>query len=277
MFLILYMHPKINTDKVKEVTNHMNNDYGLLISINNKIIYEKYIGNHKNTKFRIFSLSKPITALAIFILAMQNKIKLSDPIDKYNIDIPYNNIITINHLLNHSSGVYDFSSELYFKLNPKKYFDTILDNKNNETHFIDFETFLININKNKPYHKPPKDFHKNNKYNNTGYDILGYIIYLASGIKTNDFIKTHIFNKLKMNDSYFQHNKNKDESIPYENNKKQGNDPRLGDELQQDRPVPSIKSQWSVDTLLQGLSLRVVFGIFFSGFNIRGFSTRLVP
>jgi len=59
-------------------------------------------------------------------------------------------------------------------------------------------------------------------YNNTAYDILGYIIYVASGIKTDEFIKQNIFNKLKMKDSGFQYERHPNESIPYENNKKQG-------------------------------------------------------
>jgi hypothetical protein len=41
-------------------------------------------------------------------------------------------------------------------------------------------------------------------------------------MKTDEFIKENIFNKLKMKDSGFQVDKHKNESIPYENNKKQG-------------------------------------------------------
>lgn len=118
--------------------------------------------------------------------------------------------------------MYDFSTELYFKLNPRKMFDEILEE--NETKFVDFETTITEINKNKPYFKPQKNpFEVDLKnYSNTGYDILGYIIYVVSGLKTDEFIKQNIFNKLKMKDSGFQHEKHPNESIPYENNKKQG-------------------------------------------------------
>jgi CubicO group peptidase (beta-lactamase class C family) len=104
---------------MNNLTQELNSDYGIIITKNNTIIYEKYIGNIKDTKFRIFSCSKPITALAIFILLQQQKLKITDTIDKFNINIPYSNQITINHLLNHTSGIYDFSSELYFNQNPK--------------------------------------------------------------------------------------------------------------------------------------------------------------
>jgi len=212
--------------KLNNLIKKVDSDYGLLISINNKIIYEKYKNNNKDTKFRIFSCSKPITALAIFILAQQKKLKLTDTIDKFCINIPYNNKITINHLLYHSSGIYDFSSKLYFELRPKKLFNNIMSK--NETKFVDFETTIEEINKNKPFFKPNKNYLKNSyftnyeNYNNTGYDLLGYIIYVASGMKTDEFIKKYIFKPLKMNHSGFQHEKDKNESIPYEKNRKKG-------------------------------------------------------
>jgi len=88
-------------NKMNTFIKQLNSNYGIIISKNNKIIYEKYVGNNKNTRFRIFSCSKPINALAIFVLAQQNKLKLTDTIDKFGINIPYNDKITINHLLNH--------------------------------------------------------------------------------------------------------------------------------------------------------------------------------
>jgi len=209
-------------NKMNELIGKIDSNYRLLISIDNKIMYEKYVGNNSKTKFRIFSCSKPITAMAIFILAQMEKIKLIDTIDKFCINIPHSNLITINHLLYHTSGVYDFSSELYFKLNPKELFDKILGK--DKTKFLDFETHVQEINKNEPYFVPPKeskDFDQKN-YNNTGYDILGYIIYCASGMKTDEFIRKNIFDKLNMKDTGFQHDEDKNESVPYESGKKQG-------------------------------------------------------
>jgi hypothetical protein len=209
-------------NKMNKLIKELNSNYGIIISKNNKVIYEKYVGNNKNTRFRIFSCSKPINALAIFLLAQENKLDLTDTIDKFNINIPYNDEITINHLLNHSSGIYDFTSELYFNLNPKKMFNEILED--NETKLINFETTIIEINKNKFDFKPQKNpfYCDLKKYNNSAYDLLGYIIYIVSGIKTDEFIKKNIFNKLKMKKSGFQSDRHKNESIPYENNKKQG-------------------------------------------------------
>ena len=207
---------------MNSVLEEIDGYYGILISKNNKIVYEKYKNNTKKTRFRLFSLSKPITALSIMLLIQMKKLKLKDTIDKFYINIPNNNKITILHLLQHTSGIYDFSSELYFKLNLIELFNKILDK--NKTKFVCFDTCIKEINKNKPQFTPLKNpwSFKIEHYNNTGYDILGYIIYLVSGLRTNDFIKKYIFDKLKMKNSGFQIDENKNESIPYENPKQIG-------------------------------------------------------
>ena len=164
--------------EMNEILNDVDSDYGILISKTNKIIYEKYQNNKPSTRFRVFSMSKPITGYAIMALVQMNKLKLNDTIDKFNIDIKYANEITILHLLQHSSGVYDFASELFFKQNPKELFDSI--QINNTTKFIDIYRYLNEMKK-KPQFRPMKTikYHKKN-YNNTGYDLLGYIIYLVT-------------------------------------------------------------------------------------------------
>jgi len=197
-----------------EILGKLDSNYGILIAKNDKIVYEKYVGNKPDTRFRIFSLSKPITAMAIFILAESGKLCLTDTIDKFGIDISYNNQITINHLLYHASGVYDFSSELYFKLKPKELFDSIC--KKYETNFVEFKTCVNEIKAHKPYFKPGKIAYNPSNYNNSGYDILGWIIYRASGLRTDKFIKKYIFKPLKMSNAGFQHKKHPAESIPYD-------------------------------------------------------------
>lgn len=207
---------------MEDILKQIDAYYGIIIEKNNKIIYEKYKKNKKNTRFRIFSLSKPITGLAIVLLAQMKKLKLSDTLNKYCINIPNANKITIKHLLYHSSGVYDFSSKLYFELTPMNLFKTIINKY--ETEFVDFETTIQEINRNKPMFKPlsNSEHFDNDNYNNTGFDILGYIIYLASGMKSDEFIKQYIFKELKMKDSGFQSDCHPNESVPYETKTKKG-------------------------------------------------------
>ncbi len=62
------------------------------------------------TKFQLGELSKQFTSLAILLLEEQGKIALNDDIRKYVPELPeYKQIITITHLLNHSSGLYDIT------------------------------------------------------------------------------------------------------------------------------------------------------------------------
>jgi CubicO group peptidase (beta-lactamase class C family) len=55
------------------------------------------------------SVSKQFTAGAILLLAQQGKLSLDDPVRKYIPELPdYGTVITIRHLLNHTSGLRDW-------------------------------------------------------------------------------------------------------------------------------------------------------------------------
>jgi CubicO group peptidase (beta-lactamase class C family) len=55
--------------------------------------------------FRIGSVTKQFTAAAILLLAEEGKLSLSDPITKFVPDYPVQgHIVTIQHLLSHTSG-----------------------------------------------------------------------------------------------------------------------------------------------------------------------------
>lgn len=85
---------------------------------NGKIVYEKVAGFAnltdsslitKDTRFNIASNGKQFTALAILVLIDEKKIRLSDDIRKYlpTIYPKLNSKITIENLLNHTSGIRD--------------------------------------------------------------------------------------------------------------------------------------------------------------------------
>jgi D-alanyl-D-alanine carboxypeptidase len=60
------------------------------------------------TVFKIGSMTKQFAAATILQLAAENKIKLSEPIERYLPNYPNGRAITIAHLLNHTSGVQDY-------------------------------------------------------------------------------------------------------------------------------------------------------------------------
>ncbi|GIQ60025.1 D-Ala-D-Ala carboxypeptidase [Flavobacterium collinsii] len=99
----------------------------IAISENGKTIYTKSIGfddianakkSNIQTKYRIGSISKTFTASLILKAAEENKINLNQTIDKYFPTVKNAKTITISNLLNHRSGIYDFTDdEDYLKWN----------------------------------------------------------------------------------------------------------------------------------------------------------------
>ena len=89
------------------------------ISQNGKVIYSKSVGysdtetgkkNNSTTKFRIGSISKMFTAAMIFKAVEEKKISLNDNIGSYFPTIPNASKITIGQLLNHHSGIHNFTN-----------------------------------------------------------------------------------------------------------------------------------------------------------------------
>lgn len=185
---------------------------GLLISHNNELVYEKYYNNTTNSQFRIFSCTKPICGLAIMILIDQNKLSIDDTINKFFINIPNSDKITVWHLLDCESGMFDVVASVNFQRKPIEYFDFIYKPGADKTEFLWFEQYTELCNQNKPDFEPGEDW----TYNSAGYDVLGYIIYLVSGMKTTDFIQKYIFGPLGMSDSTFHKYQLHDEVLPYE-------------------------------------------------------------
>ena len=67
-------------------------------------LYEAHFGNvRENTLFRLASMTKPITAAAVLILADRKKLSLKDPVIKYLPGFPAE--LQIIHLLSHCSGL----------------------------------------------------------------------------------------------------------------------------------------------------------------------------
>src|ERR1700722_13649405 len=72
---------------------------------------EKKIPNQLGTPFRIGSMNKMFTAVAVLQLVQAGKIKLSDPLGKYLPDYANKEVaakVTIHHLLTHTGGTGDF-------------------------------------------------------------------------------------------------------------------------------------------------------------------------
>lgn len=165
-----------------------------MVTRNGKSIYRKAFGKANleldsdmtpDNVFQIGSMTKQFTAVAILMLEQQGKLKVTDPVSKYNKDYPNGDKITIHHLLTHTSGIKDFTK--------MKALSSIAQKEMKPEAMVDF------------FKNEPVDFAPGEKfeYNNSGYVLLGYIIEVVSGDTYEDFIQKNIFDKAGMTHSYY--------------------------------------------------------------------------
>ncbi len=132
--------------------------------------------------FRIGSLTKQFTAASILLLVEEGKLDLQAPISRYLDKAPKAwDGITVEMLLNHTSGIYSYTSDPTFDAHGREAYTPqgLLD------------AFVTA----KPLDFAPGVDHK---YNNSGYFILGMILEKVSGQPWHAFMKTRIFDPLGM-------------------------------------------------------------------------------
>lgn len=160
--------------------------------------------------FRICSMSKPITSLAVMMLYEDGRFLLDDPVSKYIPEfknpkvlvkpasgkpytIPATREITIRNLLTHTSGLtYNWNPDLgplYKEANIAHgllpYDGTIGDNVKR----LAALPLLFNPGERWEY--------------SLGVDVLGYLVEVLSGQPLDEFFRTRIFQPLGMTDTYF--------------------------------------------------------------------------
>lgn len=142
--------------------------------------------NTPSTIFRIGSITKQFTAIAIMKLQEQGKLNVKDPIHKYLPNYPHGDKITVHHLLTHTSGIPDFTDD-----------PDLLATMGQQV------TVEQNMAK---FKDKPLDFESGSEfqYSNPGYIVLGAIIERVSKQSYQDYVYEHIFKPLGMNDSGFR-------------------------------------------------------------------------
>ena len=192
--------------------------YKRAFGIKNPETLEKY---KDDDIFRIASMTKAITSIAVLKLWEKGKIYLDDPIEKYipefkgveifesfnEKDSSYTSKqtkkkITVRQLLTHTSGIgYDFiDGNQSIKAIYHKKKQSFM--KNGVMCFCDEDVTIEEAIKNLAdvplHHEPGEKF----TYG-MGLDVLGYMIEIVSGKKLNEFFREEIFEPLEMNDTYF--------------------------------------------------------------------------
>ena len=160
-----------------------------------------------DTIFRIGSVSKQFTTMAIAILEEKGKLSFEDEMKVHIPDlVDYGEQVTINHMIHHYSGLGDYEYMDY----PGRFKNAV-----GEEFRWGNEDYLTN----KEFHdliktlplirKPEKKFH----YSNTGYVLLALVAENASGMSLREFAEKEIFKPLGMNNSFF----NDDVNLPFKN------------------------------------------------------------
>ncbi|MGH2568154.1 MAG: serine hydrolase domain-containing protein [Bacteroidota bacterium] len=135
------------------------------------------------TNFRLASVTKQFTAVAILILAERKKLSLDDPLAKFFPRLPSRvHGIKIRHLLNHTSGIVDYES-----LMP----DT------QSVQVLDRDVLALLEQADSTYLPAGSKF----RYSNSGYALLALVVEAVSGQSFAQFLQRNFFVPLNMNDT----------------------------------------------------------------------------
>jgi CubicO group peptidase (beta-lactamase class C family) len=165
-----------------------------------------------DTIFRICSMTKPVTSLALMMLHEEGRLALSDPVSKFIpefgalkvsvksgnawSEVPVEREVTVHHLLTHTAGLtYGFYnrepfSALYRKAGVS---DGLVETEG---------TIAENCRK---LATCPLLFQPGTKWDyGLSVDVLGRVVEVASGLSLDEFFRRRIFGPLGMKDTHFR-------------------------------------------------------------------------
>jgi CubicO group peptidase (beta-lactamase class C family) len=167
---------------------------------------ENHVRATEHTVYRIGSISKQFTAVAIMMLVEQGKLSLQDDLTKFLPGYPtQGHRINVERLLNHTSGIKGYTEMEAFG-------EVIrLDLSHEE---------LIDLFSAEPFEFAPGEKYQ---YNNSAFYLLGVIIEKVSGQSYEEFLRENIWGPLGMLESYYLDNapiiKNRAEGYEVEDEK----------------------------------------------------------
>jgi CubicO group peptidase (beta-lactamase class C family) len=142
----------------------------------------------RRSVFNVGSVAKQFTAAATLLLVQDGKLRLDDDVRKYLPELPdYGRVITIDHLLSHTSGLRDYRELLWVK--GTSYWAHVTEQ--------DLLDLIV--------HQRTLNFAPGSKYtySNTGYVLLSIIIRRVSGKTLPTFANERIFAPLSMTTTSF--------------------------------------------------------------------------
>lgn len=196
---IPYLNGKaINTQKIDDFLNYMvqnNQEIGsIAIFRNGKAIYKRDFGQNllpkntvydSNTGYQIGSISKLMTAVMLHQLIEKGKLNLTDPLSKFYPEIPNAKKITIQMMLNHTSGLGDYVGE---SIKNNWLFGKAVGDK----------AIIEAIKKDGVHSQPGEKL----RYSNSAYFLLSRILEKIHNKPYNEVLKENILDKVSMPNTY---------------------------------------------------------------------------
>jgi CubicO group peptidase (beta-lactamase class C family) len=150
---------------------------------------EREIPNTVQTRFRIGSMNKMFTAVAILQLVEAGKVKLTAPLCIYLTDYPNREVaeqVTIHHLLTHTGGTGDIfgeASTLGQGWTPEPEFEAHRKDLRTLTDYVEL------YGERGPEFEPGSEW----AYSNYGFILLGAVIESMTGQSYYDYVREHIY------------------------------------------------------------------------------------
>ena len=136
------------------------------------------------TNFRLASVSKQFTAMAITLLAAEGRLGLDDPLKHWLPGLPAaTEAVTLRQLLVHSSGLIDYEDVM-----PQA----------PERQLRDADVLAILADQDRTYFPPGSSY----RYSNSGYALLALVVEQASGLPYPQFLRQRIFLPLGMDSTH---------------------------------------------------------------------------
>ena len=202
---------KITAFAKRNVEEGMHAGIVTLVARHGKIVHFEAVGQYgidnekpmgKDALFRIFSMTKPITTVAMMILYEEDEFQLGDPVSKYLPQFKGQKIwqdgdpvapkteMTIEQLMTHTAGLtYGF------------YTDHPVERAYREVDLLrsrDLREFITRLSEIPLRYEPGTRYHYS-----VATDVLGAVVERISAQSLEDFFQERIFGPLEMHDTFF--------------------------------------------------------------------------
>lgn len=197
VFALLFVGPSLFSNPNVDI---LFNDYAkpgvpgasVVILKEGKSLYEQAYGlqnleeNERttiHTNYRLASVSKQFTAMAVLILIQQNKLTFETNLKEVFPDFPsYGAKIKIRHLLGHTSGLKDYE-----------------DMVTGSAQVLDADVLALMKKQTGTLFTPGSKY----QYSNGGYCVLSQVVENISGLPFAEFTQKNIFDRIGMKDTQF--------------------------------------------------------------------------